>query len=66
MHCYGCYYRINGIWKLVLVDDYLPCYGSWGLNFSFTSTNGNELWVVLLEKAWAKLNGCYARVIMGA
>ena len=64
-HCYGCYYRINGIWKLVLVDDYLPCYGSWGLNFSFTSTNGNELWVILLEKAWAKLNGCYAKVIGG-
>jgi hypothetical protein len=64
-HCYGCYYRINGIWKLVLVDDYLPCYGSWGKNFSFTSTNGNELWVILLEKAWAKLNGCYARVIGG-
>ena len=64
-HCYGCYFRINGIWKLVLVDDYLPCYGSWGLNFSFTSTNGNELWVVLLEKAWAKLNGCYAKVIGG-
>ena len=64
-HCYGCYFRVNGIWKLVLVDDYLPCYGSWGLNFSFTSTNGNELWVVLLEKAWAKLNGCYAKVIGG-
>ena len=33
---------INGLWELVLVDDYLPCYGSWGKNFSFTSTNGNE------------------------
>ena len=64
-HCYGCYYRINGIWKLVLVDDYIPCYGSWGKNFSFTRTNGNELWVILLEKAWAKLNGCYAKVIGG-
>ena len=64
-HCYGCYFRINGIWKLVLVDDYLPCYGNWGLNLSFTSTNGNELWVILLEKAWAKLNGCYAKVIGG-
>jgi len=64
-HCYGCYYRVNGIWKLVIVDDYLPCYGSWGKNFSFTSTNGNELWVILLEKAWAKLNGCYAKVIGG-
>ena len=64
-HCYGCYYRINGIWKLVLVDDYFPCYGRWGKNFAFSSTNGNELWVVLLEKAWAKLNGNYAKAIGG-
>ena len=64
-HCYGCYFRINGIWKLVLVDDYIPCYGSWGKNFAFSSANGNELWVILLEKAWAKLNGNYARVIGG-
>ena len=64
-HCYGCYFRINGIWKLILVDDYIPCYGSWGKNFAFSSTNGNELWVILLEKSWAKLNGNYARVIGG-
>ena len=64
-HCYGCYYRINGIWQLVLIDDYFPCYGSWGKNFAFSSTNGKELWVVLLEKAWAKLNGSYAKAIGG-
>ena len=64
-HCYGCYYRINGLWQLVLVDDYIPCYGSWGKNFAFTSTNGHELWVILLEKAWAKLNGNYAKSIGG-
>ena len=64
-HCYGCYYRISGIWKLVLVDDYFPCYGRYGKNFAFSSTNGNELWVVLLEKAWAKLNGNYAKAIGG-
>ena len=64
-HCYGCYFRINGIWKLVLIDDYFPCYGSWGKNFAFSSTNGNELWVILLEKAWAKLNGNYAKAIGG-
>ena len=64
-HCYGCYYRISGIWKLVLIDDYFPCYGRYGKNFAFSSTNGNELWVVLLEKAWAKLNGNYAKAIGG-
>ena len=64
-HCYGCYFRINGIWKLILVDDYIPCYGSWGKNFAFSCAHGNEMWVILLEKAWAKLNGNYARVIGG-
>ena len=61
-HCYGCYFRINGIWKLVLLDDYIPSLEN---NFAFTHTNGNELWVILLEKAWAKLNGNYARIIGG-
>ena len=64
-HCYGCYFRINGIWKLVLLDDFIPCYGSYKKNFAFSHTNGNELWVILLEKAWAKLNGNYARIIGG-
>ena len=64
-HCYGCYFRINGIWKLVILDDFIPCYGSYKKNFAFSHTNGNELWVILLEKAWAKLNGNYARIIGG-
>ena len=65
-NCYGCYFRINGIWKLVLVDDFIPCYSSiYEKNFAFSHTNGNELWVILLEKAWAKLNGNYARIIGG-
>ena len=66
-HCYGCYFRINGIWKLVLLDDFIPCYerGLYEKEFAFTYTNGNELWVILLEKAWAKLNGNYARIIGG-
>jgi hypothetical protein len=64
-HCYGCYYKVSGVWQLVLVDDYIPCYGKYGKNPAFTSSNGNELWVMLLEKAWAKLNGNYAKAIGG-
>ena len=64
-HCYGCYYKVSGVWQLVLVDDYIPCYGKYGKNPAFTSSNGNELWVILLEKAWAKLNGNYAKAIGG-
>jgi len=62
-HCYGIYLRINGRWKLILLDDYIPCDSK--NNFVFSSTNGNELWVILLEKAIAKVFGNYARTCGG-
>ncbi len=62
-HCYGIYLRINGRWKLILLDDYIPCDNK--NNFVFSSTNGNELWVILLEKAIAKIFGNYARTCGG-
>ena len=49
----------NGEWKEVVVDDFIPCYKG---DPAFSKANGNELWVILLEKAWAKLHGSYARV----
>lgn len=64
-HCYGVYLRINGRWRIILVDDFFPCYNFIGDNFAFTKTNGNELWVILLEKAWAKVAGSYAGIIGG-
>ena len=64
-HCYGVYLFINGVWKLVLIDDYVPYCGRYFKQFAFSSSNGNELWVILLEKAWAKVNGSYARIGCG-
>lgn len=32
---------------------------------AFTSAKDNELWVVLLEKAWAKLYSSYKRIEAG-
>jgi hypothetical protein len=64
-HCYGVYLRIRGIWTLVLLDDYVPCYGSFAKKFAFSNARGKELWVVLLEKAWAKVSGSYAKAIAG-
>jgi calpain-15 len=45
----------NGEWVKVTVDDYIPCY-NWG-GPMFCRATGDELWVLLLEKAYAKLHG---------
>jgi calpain-15 len=31
----------------------------------FSSASGNELWVIILEKAWAKVHGCYEIIEAG-
>ena len=64
-HVYGVYIYINGKWELVLVDDYFPYQGSKFKQFVFGSSSDNEIWVALLEKAWAKVNGCYAKIACG-
>ena len=64
-HEYGIYIFINGLWELVLVDDYFPYAGTYFKQFAFGSSRDNELWVSLLEKAWAKINGCYAKIGCG-
>ena len=57
-------YRVRvcqgGLWTLVTVDDYVPC----ALDGSpvFSRANGEELWVLLIEKAMAKLSGNYYRL----
>ncbi|PON98045.1 Peptidase C2, calpain family [Trema orientale] len=49
---------IQGEWVPVVVDDWIPC-ESLGKPAFATSRKGNELWVSLLEKAYAKLHGSY-------
>ena len=56
----------EGIWRAVYVDDYFPCYSpSQGPCFSKSKKGENELWVLILEKAWAKLFGNYERIEAG-
>ena len=64
-HLYGVYIFLNGTWKLVIIDDYLPYTGKKFKKFAFSSSGGKELWVALLEKAWAKINGNYAKIGCG-
>ena len=43
---------------MVIIDDLIP---SMDNETFFAKGNGPELWVILLEKAWAKINGSYER-----
>jgi calpain-15 len=45
--------------KRITVDDYLPADGGKPI---FANPNGSELWVLLLEKAMAKLFGSYGKL----
>lgn len=63
--CYGIRLRVNGIWKIILLDEKIPATSGRFPDFVFSRTNDKELWVVLLEKGWAKLCGSYIRAVGG-
>jgi calpain-15 len=50
-------------WEDVTIDDYIPV-GPDGTP-AFTKPNGDEMWVMLLEKAFAKFVGSYAAISGG-
>jgi len=55
---------IDGEWQIVIVDDYIPINKRLG-ECAFAKPNVNEIWVIILEKAWAKVNGGYLNTIGG-
>jgi calpain-15 len=64
-HIYGIYFYINGQKKLVLIDDYLPYVGDAFKQFAMSKPYNNKMWVALIEKAWAKINGNYIQIGTG-
>jgi hypothetical protein len=44
------------------MDDYVPCKYE---KPTFIRAHGNELWCIMMEKAYAKLHGCYDRISGG-
>lgn len=55
--------RVNGVIEEILVDDYVPV-NSRGEPI-FCQPNKNEIWVPILEKAWAKANKSYSNIVAG-
>ena len=53
---------IDGEFQIVFIDDFIPVIKGTTTPF-FTKTNSFELWGLLLEKAWAKVNGGYANIV---
>ena len=51
------FYRLKigymGCWKEIILDDFVPCYPL--EEPIFGTTEDNELWVLLIEKCYAKL-----------
>lgn len=47
---------VNGVETPVILDDWIPTKYD---QPAFAKAAGDEFWVCLLEKAWAKVHGCY-------
>ncbi|EGR28521.1 hypothetical protein IMG5_173770 [Ichthyophthirius multifiliis] len=56
---YSIWLNIKGEWKNIIIDDRIPCIK--GIP-CFSKATGAELWVVLLEKAYAKAYGSYFKI----
>ena len=63
--CYAIQFYVNGESKVVVVDDYFP-YCQHKADWAFSRSSADkEIWVLLLEKAWAKIFGSYQRIEAG-
>ena len=67
---YSIWLNINGTWKNIVIDDFFPIRrGNWvgklnsvnGILFGCRN-EGNELWAMLLEKAYAKAYGSFMTI----
>ena len=53
---------LHAKWRYIKVDDTFPCGPGEAGKPLFTKPNGGEIWVMLLEKAFAKMSGSYANI----
>ena len=53
---------VDGEFQIVYIDDYFPCIKNSNILYFMKPTNF-EFWALLIEKAWAKINGGYQNII---
>ena len=56
---------INGRWKTITIDRFFPILGAEEFPLAFARSVNNELWVPVIEKAYAKAYGSYSRISGG-
>ena len=61
---YAVKFIINGKLEVITVDDYFPVDIKTDLP-AFTRSTKNLIWPLILEKAWAKLNGSFENIMYG-
>ena len=61
-NCYDLYVYIKGEYQIVILDDYFPVVKN-TTALRFSKPNKEEIWLPLLEKAYAKTHGGYGSLI---
>lgn len=63
---YAVWLNINGNWRQIVVDDFFPIeiHGN-ACEFAFSRTQEDEIWPLVLEKAYAKVFGSYDIIAAG-
>jgi len=61
---YAIWLCIDGVWKLIFIDDQIVCVSPTS-GPAFSKANGPELWVLLLEKCYAKAYGSFGSINFG-
>lgn len=62
--CYAVVLNYNGEWCIIDVDDYFP-FSKTKNQVLFSRSEKNEVWLMILEKAYAKLYGSYENIQNG-
>jgi calpain-15 len=62
-HIFGVCLFIDGIWKTIALDGCFPI--SEGKKFYGAQPHHSEIWVLLIEKAWAKIYKTYENIHSG-